>query len=318
MEKPRIAYSEFAAQMKYADGSVASFIERRIKESRLPGARAIGQSGVYILRRMQREQLGSLMAAALKASDLIDYGRRRKAEGVCPATIKQDISYLRGTMRDFVDLEELPKEVLLAFMASNRRMEKEQLVGKSAARERLPAEDELRQLREHFAKSNEHRSCTVDMVLGYDFLLASGRRISEMCRIERAHVNVENRTCMLYNMKDPHGKGKHGEFALLGDAWTIVEKRLQEIGPEPTARLFPWRPQTVSSRGTSARKELKIIGLRTHDNRAACFTKLLEQGYSIAQVQKGVSLHKDQKTLVNVYARIKAVDLHRGPASASR
>ena len=53
-----------------------------------------------------------------------------------------------------------------------------------------------------------------------------------------------------------------------------------------------------------------------HDNRAECFVELMKKGYSKEQVQKGVSLHKgDGKVLVDTYLRIKAVDLHAGPAS---
>jgi hypothetical protein len=157
MSKPRLSYKEFCEQqMKWSKGTMAWFIEERIRESRKPGARPLGDSHYYTLRRLQEEAIGKVDAASLKPTDLLDHGRARKAKGIQAPTINQDITFLRGVVRDAVELEQLPQESLLAFMKAKRRLEKEQLIGKSRARTRRPTDDELSRLLEHFTKQNEH------------------------------------------------------------------------------------------------------------------------------------------------------------------
>ncbi len=112
---------------------------------------------------------------------------------------------------------------------------------------------------------------------------------------------------------------------LVRSAWKIFQERLAVIPNEPTARLFPFNAQTCSQRYTLAKKKLRLEhpelfdNLHMHDNRAEACTGYLNAGYSLIQVAKGISLHKDGgKTLAVTYARIKAKDLHNGPAGVHR
>jgi integrase len=320
--KPRVKYSECFVVRKTVNqfeiGTVAWFIQRKMDDSEKPGARRMGKSQFYLLRNVQRAPIGGKKAVELKVADLIEHCRARKSgaerKAVKPPTIMQDIVYLRGVIRESVEVDDLPPEALLVFMKAKRRLEKEQLIGKSALRDRLPTPEEIAALMNFFSAQNNRKSTKTPMDLITQATLWTGRRISELCRITRADVDVAKRTCWVRDLKNPKGKGEHAEFALLGRAWDIFEERLRVIPNHPQARLFPYNPKTCSARYTLAKKALGIQGLRMHDNRAECFTKLLEKGYSIAQVQKGVSLHKDPKMLIARYTRIKAADLHRGPA----
>lgn len=321
---PKFADSDEPTLESFTRGSIGWFIQRRIEDAAKPGARRLGYTHLYGLRRMQRAVIAKVKAEKLKPADLLDHCRGRKATGIKPATISQDVTYLRTIVRDYVESEELPQDAILAFAKARRKLDQEQLIGKSSQRDRLPNQEEIRLLKAKFAKQNDHHLTTTDMVLVVRAELTTGRRISEVCRIERQHVNVEERTCWIYDLKNSKGKGYNAKFALLGEAWTLFEERLAAIPNHPTARLFPFSSKTCSARYTLAKKELQkehpklFHNLRMHDNRAACFVMLLDKGYSPLQVRKGVSLHRNPNTFENVYARIRPEDLHGGPTGTPR
>jgi integrase len=200
---PKFADSTEPVLSDWKEGTIAWYIERRIEESRKLGARPIGSSQFYTMRRLQRSTIGKVMAEKLSQTHLIDYCRARRASKVKPPTINQDLTFLRGTIRDFVELEELPDEALQTFTKAKRRLEKEQLIGKSTPRTRRPTPDELTRLLAHFAKQNLHPRTETDMVLVTEFSYHSARRISETCRLRYGDVDTEKRTCWVYDLKNP-------------------------------------------------------------------------------------------------------------------
>jgi integrase len=315
-EKPRITYQQFVASQP--QHTVTGMCRWRIEEAKKPGARALGESMFYTMRRITREPIGA-KALPLLPQDLIDHCRERIATGVKPATVNQDITALRSTLRDYVESKDLPFEWTLVFGKALRRLQKDQLIGHSTPRDRLPLIEEIALLREYFAKQNEHPLTITDMVAVLDAETILGRRISELCRIERQHVDVAKRTYWIYDLKNSKGKGYHGEAALIEGAWELVAERLAVIPNEPTARLFPFNSKTCSQRYTLAKHDLQrthpelFDDLRMHDNRAAAFVRLLRKGYTVEQIQKGVSLHRNEKVLKDHYLRIKAAELHAGP-----
>jgi GNAT superfamily N-acetyltransferase len=247
VSKPRVSYSAFKAaqpQPQYQEHSVAFACQWRIDEAGKRGARKLGDSMGYTLRRMQREGIGAKLIPDLKPQDLVDHCRERIASGVMPATVNADATTLRSTLRDYVESNDLSHDWLAVFAKVKHKLRKEQLVGTSHLRDRLPTEDELVLLRAYFAKQNEHPNCITDMVLVLDSLVLTARRISELCRIERQHVNVETTTYMVYDLKNSKGKGYHGEAALIEGAWELFEQRLAAI-PDADCEAVPVQFQDV-------------------------------------------------------------------------
>lgn len=327
-EKPRVSLEQYNEMMAkrtptYAPGTIADWIEKYIFDRSKPGGRQIQYSHACSLKTVRRGNIGPIHHTALKAVDLLDHCKARIASGTKPQTVAHDIGYLGGVLKYAMEIWEIPtaEQAYKAYKKALPQLKREQLIGKSQPRDRLPTDEELAQLRGLFQEQHARNAALphagyIDMELVMDAELVTGRRISELCRIERQHVNVEDRTCWIYNLKNAGGKGYHAEFALIEGAWELFERRLAEIPAAPTARLFPFNPKSCGAKYTIAKNTLGIVGLRMHDNRAACFTRLLDRGYSAIQVQKGVSLHKgDGKMLRDHYLRIKAKDLHRGPAS---
>lgn len=334
-EKPRVSLAEYEALMtnpklralglehlpaikQHAAGTVAWLLGRILEERSQPGARPIGTSQGYIMHAIQRRPIGVIQLSELKPVDFLNHCRARIAAGAKPQTVNQDCTYLSGALKYGFEILETPgaEDAHKAYKKAKPQLVREQLIGKSQPRDRLPSDEELDALRAEFARAFKGRKKEIDMLPVVEAELTTGRRISELCRIERKDVNVAERTCWLYNLKNSKGKGFHAEFALIEGAWELFEQRLKVIPDEPTARLYPFNSKSVGAKYTRAKNRLGIKGLRMHDNRAETFVRLLEKGYSKEQVQKGVSLHKgDGKVLVDVYLRIKAKDLHRGPAA---
>jgi integrase len=320
MSKPRISYSEFVAtqMMKLKEHSVAYAIQWRLTEMRKPGARQFGESLRFTLARMQSEEIGTKVLPEMKPQDLIDHCRWRIAGGVKPATVNSDMTALRSTLTDYVESNDLPHEWLLVFAKVRRKLQKDQLVGKAEQRTRLPLLEELALFRSHYEMQNKHPRCKTNMVRVLDGLVLLGRRIGELCRIERQHINVAKKTYIVYDLKNSKGKGHHGEAALIEGAWELVVSILAVIPNEPTARLFPYCSRTCSQRQTLAKKKLQkehphlFQNLHMHDQRAYCFTELLKKGYSALQVKR-VSLHATTKMIDTVYGRLTAADVVQGP-----
>ena len=269
---------------------------------------------MYGMRAIQCDSLAKKNVCAIKAADYVDYGRRRIADGVKPSTVNHDMSGIRVVLRHAMEVWEMDEVTLVAWQRAKTQMDKQGIVGKSAPRDRRPTPEEETQLRAHFTKQNEGRYSETDMVDVFDFQLASGRRISETCRMRVKDVDQEKRLAWVYNLKNPKGKGYHAQYPLLGKAWEIVKRRIDAMSnPHPEARVFPYNAKTCSQRFTLAKKALGIENLRLHDSRREALSRLFEAGYSVPQVQK-VSLHTNPSLLLGTYTKLPPDDPHRGPA----
>jgi integrase len=320
MEKPRLKYSpeHFAARAE----SLSALIERFIMDRSQPGGRPIGDSQRYTLRRIQREDVAGKRIADMKAKDFIDHGRIRKAAGVQPQTILKDLVCIVGALKYGVEILELPEAdtALAAYRKAIPQLQREQLIGKGQPRDRRPTQEELDLILAEFAQPPAKlHAGWIPMVPIVKFSYLTGRRISETCRLRWGDVNHEERTCIVRDLKNPKGKGFHAEFPLLGEAWDIVmaQPRRSNI---PDERIFPYRAASCSAKYTRAKKKLakqypgRFENLHLHDNRRECFSRMFEEGFNVPEVA-GMSLHRNPTQLLGTYTRLKAKDLHRGPAA---
>lgn len=289
--------------------TVTDLIERFILKTRQPGARQLGASHEYTLRRLQRSKLGAMRFDKLKPQDFIDYCTARKAGGVQSATVLQDMTFLTGVLKYAAEIWEMSDAGLVAYKKAKPQLVKEQLIAKSQPRDRRPNDDELERLLALAEEEDARKRNEIRMVPIIKFQIPSARRISETCRLRVKDVNVEKRTCMVYDLKNPKGKGFHDEFPLLGDAWTIVQERLSVIGDKPEARLFPYNHKSISARFTLMKKKLGIVGLHLHDLRREGISRLFELGLNVPQVSK-VSLHRNPAVLLRTYTTLRAEDVH--------
>lgn len=279
-----------------------------------------GASHLYTLRLLQRLPIGQVKAEQLKAFDLLEHCRGRISgsfgmfdiKKVCAATVTQDLTYLRGPFGFAKIGLDLPDVSLVAFVDVKPLLEKYNLVGKGRPRDRRPTNEEISRLMAHFSEAG--RKYEMPMAAITEFQIVTCRRIGETCRLRWGDVDFETKTYLIRDLKDPkHKIGNHGRSALLGRAWDIVMAQ-PRISDDPNERTFPYRAKSVSAAYARAKKELGIVGLRLHDSRREGASRLFEQGYSVPEVMQ-MTLHKTPNLLMRVYTKLKAEDLHSGPAS---
>lgn len=299
----------------FKDGSVGWLLQKLIEERSLPGARRMGDSHASVMRLLQRAAIGAKPFATLRPVDFLDHGKKRRASGVQPPTIMQDMTFLSGTLKYAFEIWELPgaEAAYAAYRKAKPQLVREQLIGKSQPRDRRPTQDELDRLLALAAQEDARPMNQIKMVPIIKFSYLTARRISETCRLRWADVNHEKRVCLVRDLKNPKGKGFHDEFPLLGEAYDIVMAQ-PRLTNDPAERIFPFLSHSCSARYTLMKRTLGIKNLRLHDNRREAISRLFEQGYNVPEVSK-VSLHRNPAILLRTYTSLKAEDLHKGPAA---
>jgi integrase len=322
--KPKVTYAQFMAALpEKRRGTVAWVIETHIKESLT--VKPVGPSQRYILRAIQADPIGAMEYTALEDTDVIDFIKRvrqRRTRGtlVGAATAMQYYTFLHGAFKNVRSTVKGCKDIKLdIFKDAKPTLQRLQLVGKSKPRTRRPTKQEIDLILSECVKREARRNNKIPYTIITEVSLLTARRISETCRLTWGDVDHANRTCWVRDLKNSKGKGYHDEFPLLGRAWDIVMAQPRLDPNNPDELIFKTKDgKKINAKSTSQgyasiKRKLAIKGLRLHDNRADCISRLFEEGYSVPQVAK-VSLHRNPTQLLGTYTRLKAADLHRGPA----
>jgi integrase len=290
--------------------TIGALIYRHIRE--ICASKIMGKSHSYSLRSMAEEKIGQVYVTEFSASHIVDHATmRRDRDKVLPQTIYQDVTYLSGALQmvklwkveGWKRIEDEYEEALLW-------LEKLGLIGKSIPRTRRPEDEELARIRAHYTAKAAGGVQKLPMLTMVDWQIESCRRISESCRIKWEHLDYEQKMYMVEDVKDPKNKvGNHMWFPALGRAWEILLAQ-----PMVDERVFPYKAESITQNFVLMKHELNIINLRLHDLRAEGATRLLEQGYSTSEVRL-VTGHKTTQMLDRIYARLRPVDLHKGPAA---
>ena len=256
-----------------------------------------GRTKDAVLRMLEAE-LGD---AVIDKPTVIRYAEKRAREhGAGPATISQDLIYLRGVLSAARAHWDLPADVAVVDDA-RVVLSARGLVGRSRERDRRVTPEELDQLRAYF-ESPRRRNAAIPMWALVQFAIASCMRLGEICRIRWADVDETDRTVVIQARKDPRQPRDH-TVPLLGEAWTLVQAQ-----PRSAPEIFPYNPRTVSTLFTRTVQRLGIPDLRFHDMRHEGISRLFEQGYGVPQVAL-VSGHRTW-TQLRRYTTLKAKDLH--------
>jgi integrase len=289
--------------------TVAELIEFYIRD--VGQMQTFGASHLYALRRLQRHWIGAKVAAELTSGDIIQFCRERQKDGACPATVNQDVVFIRGPLKMARIMWGVPAS-LAPIEEATPLLSKLNLIGKSTPRDRRPNKEELETLLAYFREQDRHANAEIPMAIITEFQVASGRRISETCRLRWEDINYEEKTILVRDLKDPKrkkGTGNHAVAPLLGRAWEIIMAQ-----PKVSDRIFPYSSKSCSARYTLAKRRLGIKNLRLHDSRREAISRLLEQGYSVPEAML-VSLHKNPTIMLRTYTKLKPADLHLGPAA---
>lgn len=264
-----------------------------------------GRTKRYTLNMLCDCDIANIQVHQLEERDLIQHCRDRRGAGAGPATINQDISFLRAVFKSAKPVFNLAisDEV---FAQATPTLAKLELVGKSKRRSRRPTSSEIDLLLEALKDRETHRAGTIPFCDILNFSILSCMRIGEVCRIRWEDVVESKRTVLVRDRKDPRKKtGNHMYVPLLGEAWEIVQKQ-----EKTDDRIFPFNERSVTAGFQRVRNKLGINDLRYHDLRREGASRLFEKGFSVEQVAQ-VTGHRDINILWKVYTELYPEDLHR-------
>ncbi len=276
--------------------SVGELIERYRQEV---GAMApFGRTKGKHLGLLMKRDIAELDALTLKASDIVKHVRDRRTEGTGPATVLNDIAWLRVVFKYARRAWDVPVDVQQVEDAAET-LRDGRLVARPCRRQRRPTADELEKL-DAYLRDRPRSSVPMDLVMW--LAVYSTRRQDELCRILRADLDRENGTGLLRDVKHPGGsRGNHKTFVLPARGWQVVDRILATV-PEDDGRLLPVNTRTVSGYFTRACHILGVGDLRFHDLRHEGASRLAEDGYSIPELQQ-VTLHESWSSL-SIYVNL--------------
>ncbi len=278
--------------------TVADLIKRYIVE--VDPIKPLGRTKRDTLNFLLGCPVSDVVASEIEARDIIAHCTRRQTHGAAPATVQQDIIYLRGVFGMAKPAWGLPITTA-AFEEAGYTLKKLQLVGKSEHRERRLHATEWAALCAYW-----HRTAGKSLIPIRDiveFAIACPLRQGEIMRLRWNDLNIEKRTIVVRGRKHP--THKHDDVVpLLGVAFEIImrQPRIDEL-------IFPWNQDSVAAAWERARDDCKIVDIRFHDLRHHGITLMFEDGYSIEQVAI-VSGHRDWGSLKR-YVHIRPESLHR-------
>lgn len=282
--------------------TLAQALDRYAEE--VGSLKPFGRSKLFSLKLLKKE-LGHLTLDKITDSVVIDFARKRHAGGAGAVTVTIDISYLGTFFNVAKKLWKLP--IITNPVTEAREMlEYLGLTGRSQERDRRPTQQEIDAICEYFLHKKKQIIPMWDVI---KFAVATAMRASEITSLRWDDMDIENRTVIIRDRKDPKNKiGNNQTVPLLKvgdlDAFEIAMRQLRR-----SDKIFPYNSKSFSSLFPRACDELDIIDLQFHDLRHEGVSRLFEAGYRIEQVAL-VSGHKNWRQLAR-YTQVKAKDLHR-------
>lgn len=270
----------------------------------------LGTTKASVLRMLE-SGLGRLRVSQLTAAQIYEYVRRREREGAGPATISQDLMYLRLVTKvgcAFLGVD--AAHALDAVATARAALAHAKRVGSSKERDRRPTTDELEKILGYL--TTRPRSCVpaADMV---HFARCTTLRLGEIVRLEWEDLDEKSRTVVVRARKDPQNP-RTGRIPLLrgpvtwkGNVLDPLEIILRQR--RISRRIFPYSSQTMTNWWIRACRELEIEDLHFHDLRHDAISMLFEAGYQIQEVAV-LSGHRSWKHLQR-YTHIRPETLHR-------
>jgi integrase len=222
--------------------------------------------------------------ADIKAADFAEYRDFRLAS-VAPMTAKRELAIVQNVYKVAKRDWGLPIKI-------NPVAELE-FSPQPVRRDRRPTQEELDAI---IGEAKRLRNHSVLAVI--EFSLETGMRRSEILNMRWRHLDLKHRTLLIPDSKN----GTPRKIPLSLKAMAVLE------GLDPIDEVvFPINPHTFNSAWTRIIKKLEIAGLRFHDNRHDCISRLFEHGLHIGEVS-AISGHKDWKSL-KIYTNPRPADI---------
>lgn len=257
---------------------------------------AFGRTKLAHIRQLEGGPLAELSAVSITSIDLLAHIKQRRQGGAGPATVANDLIWLRIAFKYVRRARGIPlrPEVIDEATEAARSA---RMIGRAKRRDRRPTPDELEKLDAYFGKQTFRKDgSSPPMRLIMWFAIYSCRRQEEICSLRRADIDIDSRTIMVRDVKHPDGSAGNNRLALMTPrCLDLVGVILQDVR-SGDGRLLPFNEKTVSANFTRACRVLGIDNLRFHDLRHEGCSRLAEDGATIPQIQQ-VSLHESWSSL---------------------
>lgn len=275
------------------DATLADTIDKYFERMRQIGGK-VGENKASTLNIISRE-IGDKRLSELTTDTLVTYIADKKS--IKPSTRHQYMIFLRTALKTAEALWDA-KVDFASYEKAVRFLRTHGLIGESNQRDVRVSDQQIVAI-----LSECNSSLPVDDIIW--FQIHSAFRIGETCRLRWADVDEAKRTVLIRQRKHP--RKKYDEISpLLGAAWDIVQRQ-----PRGGEFIFPHKPESVKAAWDRSMERLGIDDIRIHDLRHEAISRLIERGYSIAEVQL-CSGHKDLKSFQR-YLKLRPEDMHDGP-----
>lgn len=264
------------------------------------GNRPLGRSAKYSLLQTMRYHIAKASLHEFSENDIIVFAQERKESPTQPKaqTIDGDICVLRAVFKHAHSLFNYDIDES-AFKRAYPTLRRLQLVAKSEKRERRLKDGEFELFSQALLDYQRSSKSSIPLHDIFQLSLLTCLRISEICNLLWHDLNRENKTVLVRERKDPHGRLHNSRIPLLGDSFTLLSEQ-----PSTDDKILPYNPRSVTAGFRRVRKLLGIEDLRYHDLRREAASRLIEQGYSLNQVAV-LTGHKDLKILHNIYVSLR-------------
>lgn len=245
-----------------------------------------------VLEKIGRSEFASTPCIEIEPPDIIDYARERLGDGVKPSTAGRYLAEISVVLNSYArlgyGLDISPSLMRDTWLLAKRLG----VVGKSRRRDRRPTLEEIDALMKFFASRHEASPASPPMHRIIAFAIFSTRRRGEITRLAWADLDAPSRKILVRDMKNPGQKiGNNIACSLPPPALEILQAL-----PKTGSRIFPWRPEALSSAFGYACDRLNIRDLRFHDLRHEGITRLFELGFGVPEAAK-VSGHANWQSL---------------------
>lgn len=249
-------------------------------------------------------QLGELTLPELTSAAIVEWALERQAAGNAPATVMHHLAMLlaaiNGAKASF-NIEANPEPVKTAIA----RLKKLRVAAPSVRRDQRITDEDLARIMPEF----ESDQAEIDMATWVRVALALPRRREELCSMLWSNFRGDG-TVKLIDTKDP--RKYREEIVPVPPAATVLLSGV----PRSDARVFPYKPESVSARWQRAVRRAGLPQLRLHDLRHEGISRLFEAGLSIEEVAL-ISGHTSWATLRR-YTHLRPQDVTEKLKNARR
>jgi len=268
---------------------VSDLIAKKLTEGR-----ELGRSAVQVLKTLQDHRLSQVPAAEINFEWFRAFATELHTDDRLPQTMTNDMAMLAATLKW---ARRRGSDVPIGVVEDSMQiLWEDQVLQRSEERDRRP---KLWELDEIFETAIANKRQKLPVVLIAIFAIYSGRRISEICRLQWKDLRPKSKKILVRKMKHPRKKMTNDVWVSLEDEALAIIERM----PRTSEFIFPYNAKSLGTAFQRTRDKTEVEDLHFHDLRHEAVTRLFELGKTDQFVMK-ISGHQSRQCL-DRYAHVE-------------